>query len=86
MGEPVKDAATLLEEAADMITERSAEHAQACRQAAVALAPVPLGYVLIELDRVNNLTARIKALAEAGSADAKSLAADVALLLEARRG
>lgn len=48
--------------------------------------PAPLGYVLVELDRVNNLTSRIKALAEAGSADAKSLAADAALLLEARRG
>lgn len=29
--------AKLLEEAADMLTEQSAEHAQACRHAAVAL-------------------------------------------------
>lgn len=46
----------------------------------------PLGYVLVELDRINHLTTRLKDLALAGSADAKSLAADAALLLEARRG
>lgn len=46
----------------------------------------PLGYVLVELDAINNLCGRLKALIDAGSADAKSLAADAALLLEARRG
>lgn len=48
--------------------------------------PAPLGYVLVELDAINNLCGRLKALMDAGSADAKSLAADAALLLEARRG
>lgn len=46
----------------------------------------PLGYVLVELDRLNALTERLKALVEAGSADAQSLALDAALLLEARHG
>ena len=44
----------------------------------------PLGYVLVELDRINTLTERVKALALAGSADAKSLAADAALLLDSQ--
>lgn len=56
------------------------------RAALSATSTVPLGYVLVELDAINNLCGRVKALVEAGSADAKSLAADAALLLEARRG
>lgn len=56
-----------------------------CQRKAVPEA-VPLGYVLVELDRLNYFTSRLKALADAGSRDAKSLADDAALLLEARRG
>ncbi len=44
---------------------------------------VPLGYVLVELDRINHLIARLKALVDAGSADARSIASDAALLLGA---
>lgn len=46
----------------------------------------PLGYVLVDLARINHLISRIKDLADAGSRDAKSLAVDAALLLEANRG
>lgn len=52
----------------------------------VVLASPTIGYALVEIATINNLTTRLKALADAGSADAKSLAADAALLLEARRG
>jgi hypothetical protein len=48
--------------------------------------PPPLGYVLVELDRLNAFTERLKALVEAGSIDAQSLAADAAALLEVSRG
>lgn len=48
--------------------------------------PAPFGHVMVELDAINNLCEHLKALIEAGSADAKSLAADFPLLLGARRG
>lgn len=48
--------------------------------------PAPLGYVLVELGHINELCERLKGLVNAGSADAKSLAADASRLLEARRG
>lgn len=51
-----------------------------------ASAPAPFGYVMVELDALYALSERIRLLVAAGSADAKSLAADAALLLEARRG
>lgn len=44
---------------------------------------VPFGYVLVEISRINNLTEGIRRLVVAGSIDARSMAADAALLLEA---